>query len=416
METTQNTNVRKKSYRWALFVGLSLMIVFGFISLFVDTAPANRGPAVSLSIPAIISTCLIVPVLEELSYRLWCIRKKYALIVSFLLIAADLLINYTDSYLTDSPLQGIIISCAILIPLGYCFYQVPRKEIFTPILIVFTSIVFGGAHAFNWLDFTSLPAILMAISTIGFAMVACFLVLNYGIIWSILMHVVWNSLIIVLTLISSPQAKNIQVETDNYKMILKPYLWEAENSGYIGIDDTCTITTNLPSFCEGQLSQYMWDTVPYAMNTMYRADGDILSPQYIITLINKTPQEKMFAHKEAVDKLVRELERQHLLKLDTTYVPMNILTEAEGGLLTTADTNIHGTVTQVLTNLRSLYSVPVVLDNSINPECRVDDGSIELLFKLDSLEYIKHIENKCGLKIIPEPHSKMMIVTLSTPS
>ena len=95
---------------------------------------------------------------------------------------------------------------------------------------------------------------------------------------------------------------------------------------------------------------------------------------------------------------------------------MNILTEAEGGLLTTADTNIHGTVTQVLTNLRSLYSVPVVLDNSINPECRVDDGSIELLFKLDSLEYIKHIENKCGLKIIPEPHSKMMIVTLSTPS
>ena len=416
METTQNTNVRKKSYRWALFVGLSLMIVFGFISLFVDTTPANRGPAVSLSIPAIISTCLIVPVLEELSYRLWCIRKKYALIVSFLLIAADLLLNYTDSYLTDSPLQGIIISCAILIPLGYCFYQVPRKEIFTPILIVFTSIVFGGAHAFNWLDFTSLPAILMAISTIGFAMVACFLVLNYGIIWSILMHVVWNSLIIVLTLISSPQAKNIQVETDNYKMILKPYLWEAENSGYIGIDDTCTITIDLPSFCEGQLSQYMWDTVPYAMNTMYRADGDILSPQYIITLINKTPQEKMFAHKEAVDKLVRELERQNLLKLDTTYVPMNILTEAEGGLLTTADTNIHGTVTQVLTNLRSLYSVPVVLDNSINPECRVDDGSIELLFKLDSLEYIKHIENKCGLKIIPEPHSKMMIVTLSTPS
>ena len=416
METTQNTNERKKSYRWALFVGLSLMIVFGFISLFVDTTPANRGPAVSLSILSIISTCLIVPVLEELSYRLWCIRKKYALIVSFLLIAADLLINYTDSYLTDSPLQGIIISCAILIPLGYCFYQVPRKEIFTPILIMFTSIVFGGAHAFNWLDFTSLSAILMAISTIGFAMVACFLVLNYGIIWSILMHVVWNSLIIVLTLISSPQAKNIQVETDNYKMILKPYLWEAENSGYIGIDDTCTITTNLPSFCEGQLSQYMWDTVPYAMNTMYKAGGDILSPQYIITLINKTPQEKMFAHKEAVDKLVRELERLHLLKLDTTYVPMNILTEAEGGLLTTADTNIHGTVSQVLINLRSLYSVPVVLDNSINPECRVDDGSIELLFKLDSLEYIKHIENKCGLKIIPEPHSKMMIVTLSTPS
>ncbi|GEM_PF-3290634 len=213
METTHNTQERKKTYRWALFVGLSLMIVFGIIHLFADTSPANQGPAVLLSIPAIIATCLIAPVLEELAYRLWCIRKRYALIVSFLLIAADLLINYTDTHMIDSPLLGIIICFAVLIPLGYCFYQVPRKEFFTPILIVFTSVVFGGAHAFNWTDYTSLPAILMTISTIGFGMVACFLVLNYGIIWSILLHVVWNSIIIALILVGSPHAGSHQVKT-----------------------------------------------------------------------------------------------------------------------------------------------------------------------------------------------------------
>lgn len=89
----------------------------------------------------------------------------------------------------------------------------PRKEIFTPILIVFTSVVFGGAHALNWMDSTSLPAILMTISAIGFAMVACFLVLNYGIIWSILLHVVWNSIIIALILVGSPHAGIHQVKT-----------------------------------------------------------------------------------------------------------------------------------------------------------------------------------------------------------
>lgn len=50
METTRNTQERKKTYRWALFVGTSLMIVFGIILLFADTSPANQGPAVLLSI------------------------------------------------------------------------------------------------------------------------------------------------------------------------------------------------------------------------------------------------------------------------------------------------------------------------------------------------------------------------------
>lgn len=132
----KNIIEKKKSYRWALIVGLSLLVVFGSLNLFVvDKTPADKGPSLSLSIPAILATCLLVPVIEELSYRLWCIRKKYALIASFLLIAADLLINYTDTYWMPSPVLGWIVCLVILIPLGYCFYQVPRKDTFTPILI-----------------------------------------------------------------------------------------------------------------------------------------------------------------------------------------------------------------------------------------------------------------------------------------
>lgn len=75
----KNIIEKKKSYRWALIVGLSLLVVFGSLNLFVvDKTPADKGPSLSLSIPAILATCLLVPVIEELSYRLWCIRKNVA--------------------------------------------------------------------------------------------------------------------------------------------------------------------------------------------------------------------------------------------------------------------------------------------------------------------------------------------------
>lgn len=75
----KNIIEKKKSYRWALIVGLSLLVVFGSLNLFVvDKTPADKGPSPSLSIPAILATCLLVPVIEEPSYRLWCIRKNVA--------------------------------------------------------------------------------------------------------------------------------------------------------------------------------------------------------------------------------------------------------------------------------------------------------------------------------------------------
>ena len=188
----KNIIEKKKSYRWALIVGLSLLVVFGSLNLFVvDKTPADKGPSLSLSIPAILATCLLVPVIEELSYRLWCIRKNVA----------------------------------------------------------------------------------------------------------------WNTLIIVLTLAISPHAESHQVETDYFKMTLEPNLWDRKASGGLGTDDTCTMNWALPALTASLLSQHMWDmwdSSSYAMNTMYKSDGNVLNPVYTITLITKKSGQSVF-NKTEVD-------------------------------------------------------------------------------------------------------------------
>ena len=142
----------------------------------------ENGPALSLLVIG-----LLIPCLEEVAFRFWGIRRwRWAGYISAVGMGVVTYIYW-----------GLWGGLATMVVATVITLAVKAERTRLLILLLFTSLLFAILHFDNYgnLEPRSIFALL---NKLGFALATSWLVLNFGFLWALLLHVVTNSLVVLL--------------------------------------------------------------------------------------------------------------------------------------------------------------------------------------------------------------------------
>lgn len=251
--------------------------------------------------------CVLQPVMEEFAFRFWGKGKLYAYIV-----CAAVMANFV--FLT---LNVWFIALAVLcIVLFFVIRDPHRKQLLS---IITTSVLFASMHLSGFSSF-SLPSVLGILQIFGMALVMCYVVINYRFIYSVIIHVLNNSIALLLPLLffgsEAISGDNFEGELRNMK------LDEAQEQMYESWSEDSTTTTfygELPEIVEN-VYNYPY---PYCYTISKPSNGELrifypdntyLWTRYVLNI--KTDVDSMDP-----DDIVNALIKTGRLKSDTTMVP-----------------------------------------------------------------------------------------------
>lgn len=140
---------------------------------------------------ALLSFCLIVPVLEELGFRLWGVGKRWTAAVSLVLMAGFAM--------GEIGMWGLLF--VVLFILVWVFVKEAVGRNWCNALV--TSTCFALCHISGYAGFSA-GMVLGLLSIFGMALVMCWLTINVSFWLSCLLHVLNNSVAVVLPLLLLP--------------------------------------------------------------------------------------------------------------------------------------------------------------------------------------------------------------------
>lgn len=168
--------------------------------------------------------CVLQPIFEEIGFRLWGVGKRWMTIVGLIVMAIFVL--------SEMKLWGLIFLAAFVV-VWFCFRNDFVRN-WTNTLI--TSAAFSLSHISGFGGF-SLGMVLGLADIFGMAMVMCWLVLNIGFWASALLHVLNNSLALIVPLLFLPASATLHCYTvENggkslaYNLTMEPLSPFADNS------------------------------------------------------------------------------------------------------------------------------------------------------------------------------------------
>lgn len=223
MKTPKRYN---KRYLPMLWIGLALWLLSMLISYIMEktgNAPAGQeslmdmGKAVFQFSPIgiILLFCFFQPILEELSFRLWGVGKKWMTIVCLILMA---LFSIGEMGLWGLLFVGLFI---------FVWLTVKDKVLQNWLNAIITSACFALCHMSGF-DGFSIGMVLGLTDIFGMALVMCWLTINISFWLSCLLHVLNNSLAIILPLLflSNP----VTVSSDSMTTTIEPLHPFADNA------------------------------------------------------------------------------------------------------------------------------------------------------------------------------------------
>ena len=236
MDNNENVIVptqKPRRFRWALWWGLGVIVV-SLVALVVYAAinpsAVNEMNAPLMKAiysmicrygiwPVIIYMGVVGPIIEEISFRLWGNGKNWTGIVSVILMALWCLnVGWWFS------LIALCAGIAILL----IFKEDRNKRLF--VLMLFSSVLFAVAHMGNY-DGNWFVVLMGVAHKLGFGLLASYLVVNHNILWSMGLHVINNS-IVVLPLVLTIGQRSDTVQTlfnDNFSLEVRPVLVHNDN-------------------------------------------------------------------------------------------------------------------------------------------------------------------------------------------
>jgi len=184
-----------KLFKWALWWGIGIVVVCLTILMINGESMGDFSSPIMNAfysliyqfgiLPVILYVGLVGPIMEELVFRLWGNGKLWTGITSIILMSL-----FTFSVGWWLSLITLVCGAIILI----CFSEDRKKKLFC--LMLLSSALFAVAHAGNYNGESHwLMMFVSVLHKFGFGLVASYLVINYGLFWSMVFHVLNNSLI-----------------------------------------------------------------------------------------------------------------------------------------------------------------------------------------------------------------------------
>ena len=276
-----HTKKGERLFRWALWWGIGIVVVCLAI-LLVDAfnSPSSSdeldGPIMNAIYqliyqfgiwPIIIYIGLVGPVFEEFCFRLWGNAKLWTGITSVILMSLWCL--FIGWWLA---LIAVLCGAAILVLLR----ADKTKRLFA--LMLLSSVLFAVMHISNY-DGDWFMMLVAVLHKVGMGLVASYLVINYNIFWSMLFHVLNNSILAIPLAFCFQEISTSQVviENEDCRITLRPVLTQkadkdtipgwVDESTYIDINTPGNIAQTLNSIAhmkDSTLCDYKWSSYPKA--------------------------------------------------------------------------------------------------------------------------------------------------------
>lgn len=191
-----------KRYLPMLWIGLGIWLTAMLVSLIMEwmgCAPDGQESLMEMGkdgfarnpISMVMLLCVLQPIMEEIGFRLWGVGKKKLTILCLIVMALF--------SISEIGVLGVIFVAAIVVVMRVVKDPFARNWANT----LLSSTAFALCHISGFGGF-SLGMVLGLLDIFGMAMVMCWLVLNIGFWASALLHVLNNSLALLLPLIFLP--------------------------------------------------------------------------------------------------------------------------------------------------------------------------------------------------------------------
>lgn len=207
-----------KRYLPMLWIGLAIWLLSMLASYIMEKtghAPAGQETLMDMGkslfqympIGVVLLFCFFQPILEELSFRLWGVGKKWMTIVCLVLM--------TLFSCSEMGLWGLIFVALFI----FVWCAVKDKVLQTWLNAIITSACFALCHISGF-DGFSIGMVLGLSDIFGMALVMCWLTINISFLLSCLLHVLNNSIAILFPLffLSNP----VTVTSDSMTATIEP--------------------------------------------------------------------------------------------------------------------------------------------------------------------------------------------------
>lgn len=349
------------------------------------------------SIVVLIIVSVLLPIIEEFAFRFWGMKKKYASIISLLLISVYISLT-----------GNIILAISAFIVLGILFFIVKENEL---LLIITTSIIFSILHI-DGFSSVNIKTILSLINIFSFAVILCCVTIKYHFILAVVIHII-NNLTAISPQITSAKIKednfmyyrNIQsmFSTNDYSVSLKPITDENDYTEQLYNDvQTISFSGSLSSFVE--LIQIL-DTNK-TINSVYKIDKSIKNvlPDYVITLNYKTTDSLNY------NNILNDVLQSILSRCDTIYSTTYSLNIIDFSKLNNDELCNEISLRELAIRLESFYGIPIMLDDDINEKYPIFVDN-DLFVKNKPLEELKELLiESYGIELIQINHCKKQVL------
>lgn len=401
---------KKRMFRWALWTGLLMMASQWFCMPF--TTSSDNGPTMGEFFyhgwaMALWTVGLLHPLMEEIAFRLWAVGPRYSHRV-------DMRITYSVGALLMATSVGVVVhmwwlavtALPVLLAGIYLLKDTKKQSIF---MLLTTSAIFSYAHtthysAFEWTD------IPVFVGHAGFALVAAYLVFNYNFLWAVLLHVANNGFLILLAFFLLTCFDNHSFETERYSVEVTPYSKQdvlyREHRG-----DTTWFRGGLNGIAENLVVQQMLtDSIPLEESRTLFHTGDFQPPlHYQLQMVDHV------GGKPDYIQVLRAMEREGLVKADTTYEPIwHLYIEDPDRLNSQLDVTSPFKLRDLICHLR-IRRLPVVADGGTNLEIplKIDN---DVLYRIETIDSsLAYFERVYGLRAERTPGHRMQVVEFSIP-
>lgn len=405
---TYRTDMKNKhtSYRWTLWLGLALMAL-GIASFFFDETGFVRTEGEILYFGLglrLLTTGLLSPLIEEIAFRLWAIGPRYGRKI-------DLRVTYTVGSLLaaffiwrTSHSWWLAAAVLLVMTCGIFLFRDNRHR--TTFMLLATSVCFSLCHAVNYSAFVW-SDVFVFLDYVGFALVAAYLVINHNFLWAVLLHALYNCLLLLLLwLLFSSYSCNF--ETNRYSVEVTPYtkgdMISPEESG-----DTTWFRGALVSIAKSLVTwQGHADSVPMEdRRTLYHSGEFQLRMNYQLQLVDRAEGKPDYI------QVLQGMEREGLVKADTTYEPLwTLYIDDFDRLNTKVDMDSYFSLRDILLHLQSMR-LPVVSESGMNMDIPLNINREELrdIESIDSCLF--YLEREYGLKVVQSPSRRMQVIEFS---
>ncbi len=398
---------KHRSYRWALWLGLALMAL-DLAGFFFDETGYDhtKGDTLSLGLGLVLlTTGLLHPLMEEIAFRLWAIGPRYGHKI-------DLRVTYTvGALLAAFLIWGIShswwLAAAVLLVMACGIFLFRENKQRTVFMLLATSVCFSLCHMVNYSAFVW-PDVFTFLASAGLALVAAYLVINHNFLWAVLLHALNNSFIVVVMWVVWACFDNHSFETERYSVEVTPYT-KRDMLGLEESGDTTWFRGPLVSIANSLVTwQGHADSVPLEeRRTLYHTGEFRLRMNYQLRMVDRT------GGKPDYIQVLRGMEREGLVKADTTYEPLwTLYIDDFDRLNTKVDMDSYFTLRDILFHLQC-KRLPVVSETGMNLGIPLDINPNELngIESIDSC--LAYLEREYGLKVVKSPSQRMQVIAFS---